>query len=163
MKHLFSFAALFLIAHLSFAQGIDYKKQGAPLPPFLIEKTAGGSYKGSQLKAGKPIMIMIFSPECDHCEHMIDSLKTIEDLFKTTQVVLVAEDRNKKFMPGFAKKLNLLEDRLFKTLGTNKGELIAAIYTQKILPQITFYDSRHKLVKIFDGIYTLEELKKYIK
>lgn len=163
MKHLLSFAALILIAHLSFAQGIDYKKRGAPLPPFLIEKTAGGTYTNTQLKAGKPVMVMIFSPECDHCEHMIDSLKQNEALFKTTQVVLVAEDRNKKFMPDFAKKLNLYQDRLFKNIGTNKGELIFAIYTQKILPQITFYDSKHKLVKIFDGIYTLADLKKYIK
>lgn len=163
MKYLFSVVALLLITNVGFAQGVNYKKVGAPMPTFFVDKTAGGSYNSTQLKKGKPVMIMIFSPECDHCEHMIDSLKQNEALFKTTQVVLVAEDRNKKYMPDFAKKLNLLQDPLFKDVGTNKGELIFAIYTQKILPQITFYDSRHKLVKIFDGIYTLNDIKKYIK
>jgi len=163
MKSLISFAALLFITQLSFAQRIDYKKQGAPMPPFLIEKTTGGNFTDAQLAAGKPVMIMIFSPECDHCEHMIDSLKSIEALFKTTQVVLVAEERNKERMPEFALKHKLIQDRLFKNLGTNRGELIAAVYTQKVLPQILFYDSHHKLVKIFDGNYALQELKPYIQ
>jgi len=163
MKLLISFTALLLTIQLSFAQGIDYKRQGAPIPPFLIEKTTGGSFTDAQLAAGKPVMIMIFSPECDHCEHLIDSLKSIEALFKTTQVVLVAEERNKQYLPEFALKHKLIQDRLFKNLGTNRGELIAAVYTQKVLPQILFYDSHHKLVKIFDGNYALEALKPYIQ
>src|SRR5690606_17547437 len=148
MKFFIALSVLLCTLQSSFAQIIDYKKTGAPMPHFLIEKTTGGKFTDAQLEKGKPVMIMIFSPECDHCEHMIDSLKGIDAMFKTTQVVLVAEDRNKNLLPEFALKNNLIQHRLFKNLGSNRGELIAAVYTQKVLPQILFYDSQHKLVKI---------------
>lgn len=164
MKNILLVTTLFLVSIASFGQQkIDYKKRGAPIPEFYINRTDGGYIIPSQLKKGKPVMIMIFSPECDHCGHMVDSLKMIRKQFKTTQLILVAEERNKKLMEGFIEHEDIKEDALFKNIGTNKGELIAAIYTNKILPQITFYDANHKLVKILDGNYTLEDVKRYVK
>lgn len=141
----------------------SFTKKGSPIPNFYINRTDGGYLIPQHLKKGKPVMIMIFSPECDHCGFFVDSLKTIREQFKTTQVVLVAEERHKDKMQGFIDHLKINNDPLFKLVGTNKGELIAAIYTNKILPQLVFYDAQHKLVKIFDGHYTLGDVAKYVK
>ena len=145
------------------AKRMSYTNAGAPIPNFIITKTTGGTLTNEQLTKGKPVMIMIFSPECEHCELSLDSLKTIRNDFKTTQVVLVAEERHKDQMASFVARTKAKDDPVFGTIGTNKGELIAAIYTNKILPQIVFYDNYHKLIKIFDGQYLFKDVAKYVK
>ena len=169
MKQVLTLMALLLCTYWGIAQQkaqpvkVDYTKKGAALPHFYINKTDGGYIIPQLLKKGKPVMILIFSPECDHCGVVLDSIKTIREKFKTTQVILVAEERHKDKMVGFIEKEEIKNDPLFKNIGTNKGELIAAIYTNKILPQIVFYDANHKLVKILDGHYTLADIIPYVK
>jgi hypothetical protein len=141
----------------------DYKKIGAPLPPFVLEKTAGGTFTNTNLQKGKSVMLMIFSPQCDHCEHMMDSLKNISNMFKNTQLVLVAEDRNRQFMKDFIKKTKIGSHPLFKNIGTERGNLIYYIYDYKILPQVNFYNSNYKLVKTFTGTSPLDSMKMFIR
>lgn len=164
MKKISSLAFALIWVLTSFAQQqTDYQKKGAPMPNFYVNKTDGGYIIPSQLKKGKPVMIMIFSPQCEHCAYIIDSLKTVRNDVKNTQLIFVAEERNKEYMQGFMEATKIKGDAFFKNIGTNKGELIYAIYTNKILPQITFYDAGHKLVKIFDGNYQFSDVKKYLK
>ena len=165
MKKILLFLSfLFTVSVSPAQQKVDYTKKGAPMPNFYVNRTDGGYVIPSLLKKGAAVLIMMFSPECEHCAHTIDSLKSIRSLFKTTQILLVAEERHKDLMQGFIEHENLKDDPLFKYIGTNKGELIAAIYTNKILPQLNFYDANHKLVKILDGNeYHLEDVKKYAK
>ena len=158
------FLSIFLVVAAVAQKEVDYKKKGAPLPPFKLELTKKDEVvTNAHLKAGKPVMMMIFSPECDHCEHMIDSLKGISDMFKTTQLVLVAEARNKEHMKKFTAKTGISGLPLFQNIGVDKSNLIYYVYTQKILPQINFYDSKFKLVKTFDGNYPLDSVKMFIK
>lgn len=145
-------------------QSADYRKKGSPIPPFRLELTHNGaSFTNANLKPGKPLMLMIFSPECDHCEHMVDSIKANASLFKNTELILVAEARNKEHMKKFIEKTGIKRLPLFQNIGVDQSNLIYHIYTQKILPQINFYDKRQKLVKRFDGNYPLDSVKMFIK
>lgn len=145
------------------AKQIDYKKTGAPLPPFVLEKTAGGTLTNTNLKKGKPVMLMLFSPQCDHCEHMVDSLKKLEARFKNTQLLMIAEGRNKDFMKGFIEKTGIGNDPFFKNIGIEKGNLIFYIYNYKLLPQINFYDEHYKLVRTFSGNSPMDSVKMFIR
>ena len=144
-------------------QKMDYHKPGAPIPPFVLQKTAGGTFTNTQLKKGKPVMLMIFSPQCDHCEHMIDSLKQMEARFKETQLVLVAEDRNRQLMSGFIEKTGIGGHPLFRNIGTEKGNLIAYIYNYRILPQVNFYNENYKLVHSFSGTAPMDSIRMFIR
>ena len=141
----------------------DYRKIGAPLPPFVLEKTAGGTFTNTNLKPGKPVMMMIFSPQCEHCAYTIDSMKNIASQFKNTQLILVAEDRNKAYMKDFIKKANIGTHPLFKNTGTEKGNLIYYIYNYQVLPQVNFYNSNYKLEKSFTGTAPFDSLKMFIR
>jgi len=141
----------------------DYRKIGAPLPPFVLQKTTGGAFTNTNLKPGKPVMMMIFSPQCEHCAYTIDSIKNNAALFKNTQLVLVAEDRNKQYMKGFISKVNIGANPLFKNIGTERGNLVYYIYNYQILPQVNFYNSNNKLEKSFTGTAPFDSLKMYIK
>lgn len=159
---LLSFLFLLATATGFSQQSVDYKKKGAPIPNFKLFGVPKGTITQAVIKKNKPVMIMIFSPECEHCALMVDSLKMIHNLFKTTQIVMVAEERHKPLMEDFIKEKGLKNDPLFKNIGTGDN-LIIALYTNDILPQLIFYNTAHKLVKIFDGHYKMEDVKKYVK
>ena len=141
----------------------DYRKIGAPMPPFVLQKTAGGTITNTNLKPGKRTMLMIFSPQCEHCAYTIDSLKRNAAMFKNTQFVLVAEDRNKQYMKDFIRKADIGSHPLFKNTGTEKGNLIYYIYNYQVLPQVNFYNSNNKLEKSFTGTAPFDSLKMFIR
>jgi hypothetical protein len=162
-KAIYLFAFLIACSLSSVAQRIDHKRKGAPMPPFLLAKPGGGTVSNAQLRPGSPVMIMIFSPQCDHCETIIDSLKNLAPRFSTTQLVLVAEDRNKDLMKDFVQKTGIGKHPLFQRIGTDKGNLIFNIYTNKLLPQVNIYDKSHRLVQTLDGNFPLDSLKMFIQ
>ena len=141
----------------------DYRKIGAPMPPFVLQKTAGGTFTNTNLKPGTRTMLMIFSPQCEHCAYTIDSLKRNAAMFKNTQFVLVAEDRNKQYMKDFIRKADIGSHPLFKNTGTEKGNLIYYIYNYQVLPQVNFYNSNNKLEKSFTGTAPFDSLKMFIR
>lgn len=152
-----------LITATTFSQQkIDFKSAGVMIPNFSINLVPKGTLTPYMLKQNQPVLIMIFSPECEHCAHILDSLKMLRSSFKTTQVILVAEERHKKLMESFVEREHLKDDALFKYVG-NSDNLIGAIYTYKVLPQLVFYDNKFRLVKIFDGNYKMDAVKKYVK
>jgi len=175
MRTISTFVAFMFVASFAFAQEgkptfpapnkeqITYRKKGAPIPPFVLQKTSGGVMTNTQLKPGKPVMLMIFHPLCDHCNYVIDSLKKNQPLFKNTQLVMVAEDRNKEYMKGFIDKVGIKDNVLFKNIGTEKGSLIYYLYTYEILPQVNFYDKNYKLVHSFTGKAPFDSLKMFIQ
>ena len=158
-----------LIAFTSFAQNLpnkqkmNYQELGAPIPPFVLEKTMGGVLTNTQLKKDKSVMLMIFNPQCDHCELMVDSLKRIAANFKNTQIIMVAEHSNKDFMKDFISKTGIATLPLFQNIGTERGKFIPYVYTNHILPQINFYNSDYKLIKTFTGNSTLDSIKMFIQ
>lgn len=175
MRLLFTFLCAIAVSVSGFAQQgkpvfpapkpeqLAYRKKGAPIPPFVLEKTLGGTLTNTNLKKGKPVMMMIFHPLCDHCNWVIDSLKHNQSLFQNTQLVLVAEDRNKEYMKGFIEKAGLKDNVLFKNIGTERGNLIYYIYTYELLPQVNFYDKNYKLVHSFTGKAPFDSLKMFIQ
>ena len=63
--------------------------QNGKLPPFRIMQSNGTIFKAEQLPFEKPILIIYFSPDCDHCQaFMKDFFKRAGD-FKKASVVMV--------------------------------------------------------------------------
>lgn len=141
----------------------DYKAPGAPIPPFKVIRTNGAAITNNALKKGIPVMLMIFSPECDHCGQVLDTLKTLAGNFKETQLVLVTEARNKGLLKDFIKKTALAQYPAFSKIGWDGGNLIYFIYTYQLLPQVNVYNAEHKLLRTFTGVFSMDSLRRYIR
>jgi len=137
------------------ARRVNYHAIGAPLPAFTLEKWDGTAYSSTALKPNKAVMIVIFSPDCDHCEHAIDSLMGMKDKLANTQLVFVCEAIHKSAVKPFVKKVGMVADKQFANAGIDKSGLIPNIYTNKMLPQIMLYNSKHQLAQVFDGAFTM--------
>lgn len=59
------------------------------LPPFAILQTNGKVFNAHQLPVGKPIVVVYFSPECDHCHALLNEYCSNAKLFSGTSVAMV--------------------------------------------------------------------------
>ena len=141
------------------ARRVNYHAIGAPVPPFSIEKWDGSAYTNAALKPNKAVMIVIFSPDCDHCEHAIDSLMGMKEKLVNTQLVFVCEAIHKSAVKPFVQKVGMTTNKQFANAGIDKSGLIPNIYTNKMLPQIMLYNTKHELAKIFDGAFTIAAVR----
>src|SRR5437868_329142 len=97
MKSTVLFVMIFFAAISSFAQSDSAKKtivqppyQRFPdLPPFKLLKADSVTYfTKADLPKNKAVLLMIFDPNCDHCQHETEDLiKNIES-FKNVQIVM---------------------------------------------------------------------------
>lgn len=156
-------ALLFLPLFAGAQPKMDYKKAGAPIPEFTIVKPDGKAITQKALKPGKPAIILIFSPDCDHCGQMLDSMKAVVSGMEQTQLFLVTEARNKDHLKDFIEKKELDKYPAFRETGWDKGNLIYHIYTYQMLPQVNVYDAKHQLTRSFTGAFLLDSLKQYLK
>lgn len=164
MKQLQVFLLVCCLPILLSAQSkINYKATGAPIPPFKIQNEKGKVLTNADLKPGKPVLLMIFSPQCDHCELMLDSMKNIAAAFAGTQPILVTEARNKDLFTDYRKGKGADLGKLFSFSGWDAGNLIYYIYTFRLLPQVNVYNSKHRLVHSFAGNFPLDSLKLFLK
>lgn len=85
MKRSLSFLLLFFC--LSCA--IPVNAQNGKLPPFKIIKSDAKLYRATELPMGKPILLIYFSPDCDHCKVMMDAFfKRVHDFDKASVVMI---------------------------------------------------------------------------
>ena len=63
--------------------------QQGKLPPFRIMQSDGKVFKAEQLPFEKPILIIYFSPECDHCQAFMKEFFKRANDFKKASVVMI--------------------------------------------------------------------------
>jgi cytochrome oxidase Cu insertion factor (SCO1/SenC/PrrC family) len=63
--------------------------QSGNIPPFKILQTNGTYFSATDLPKGKPVIIIYFAPDCEHCQVLMNGLfKKINEL-KSAELVLV--------------------------------------------------------------------------
>jgi hypothetical protein len=150
-----------LIAIFSSAQPKpDFRKIGAPIPPFVIEQLDGKLLTNAVLKKGKPAVLAIFSPRCDHCVLMLDSLQGLG--LKDTRFVLLTEAIHRPYLLEFLSEHGYDKAPMFRYVGVDKGNVIYHIYSYGMLPQLNIYNAQHKLVRTFTGAFPMDSLKMYL-
>src|SRR5215831_15586388 len=59
------------------------------VPPFQLLNTDSSSYfTKKDLKKNKPVLIMLFNPDCDHCKHETEEIIKNIDQLKDVQIVM---------------------------------------------------------------------------
>ncbi|MBS1732201.1 MAG: thioredoxin family protein [Bacteroidetes bacterium] len=108
------------------------------------------------LKKKKPTIIMLFSPDCEHCKHATKDLLEHIDLFKKAQIVMVASlnfDHIKKFYDEFK-----LADYPNIIVGRDSRFYLGTLYKIHNYPSLFVYNKKGKFVKSFDSSVKMEEL-----
>ena len=141
------FITAFLILFALTAAVRSYCQSGK-LPPFAIMLSDGKVFRAHQLPMEKPIAIIYFSPECDHCEVMMKEFLKKEVSFRKASVVMITHLSVDK-VAKFCKQYDLKKyPNLY--VGTEGSTFFVRNYYKiKDLPFIALHDKMGNMVKTF--------------
>ncbi|MDB5153992.1 MAG: redoxin protein [Mucilaginibacter sp.] len=157
MKKLLLILSLIIVAGCTQAQN---KQNIENIPPFKILKSDSTYFTPANLKKNKPVMIIYFSPDCSHCQHLVYEMKPKMKQFGDTQIVMVTftEFTMLKMIKNFTRDFGLAKYPNI-TVGTEGHTYVVQQYYQvKTTPYIAIYDHKGKLVQAFDKVPSMEEL-----
>lgn len=163
---------------------VDYTLPGSPMPDLLFmsyrdtthlsesaktkrkkRETPTGYYtllSGDSLANSANLLVMIFSPECEHCNATARILENNAAAFKQSKLLLLTSNILSDLIPNFA-----AEHQLYKYphtyVGFDSSDFAKKIFLYQSLPQITIYSSQRKLLKSFTGDIPVDSLLRYIQ
>jgi thioredoxin-related protein len=135
--------------------------QSGKLPPFAMMQADGKIFKAQDLPVEKPIVIIYFSPECDHCETLMKDFISKEASFRKTSVVMIthlAVDKVSKFVKFYG--LNKYRNVYVGTEGT--WLFVKNYYKIVEMPFIALHDKHGNLIKMYREEGALPDLVKQL-
>ena len=110
------------------------------------------------LQKGKPVLLMIFSPDCGHCQNLIAEILKNIDQFKKTQIVMVTWLPYSDMMSFY--KTYKIADYPKITMAWDSKYFFLPYYHVQSFPKLIVYDKKGKFVKEFQGNMQIEEVWK---
>lgn len=132
---------------------IQYKT--VPAAKLILADSTGWEMK-AKLDKNKPLMIVVFSPECDHCKHETEELIKNIDKFKKIQIVMATPLPVYK-MKEFAEHYQLSKYKNI-TVGRDYAYILPVYYDIKSLPFHAFYTKDKKLITGFEGSMSVDKI-----
>lgn len=127
------------------------------VPPFNIIKVPDSTrFTKDNLKNKRATIIMVFSPDCDHCQHETKELIKNIELFKKVQIVMASPTAYpyiKKFYEEYeiAKYPNII-------MGRDPAYYLGTFYKIRSFPAIFLYNKKGEFVSAFDGSVPVEKI-----
>jgi thioredoxin-related protein len=159
LKKLVFFAFLLFIVAIGFAQqdtSLIYLRFPT-VPPFKLTKMPDSTvFTKDNLKRKKPTIIMVFSPDCEHCQEMTKQITANIHLFKKAQIVMATP-----LEFGYVKKFYeeyKIADYPNITMGRDPGYFLGTFYKVRSFPAIFIYNKKGSLVNWFTGEVELKKI-----
>lgn len=161
MKKLFFVLSILLITTVSFAQnGYDTTppyKRFPTVPAFrLLETDSVTIITKDNLKKNKPVLIVLFNPECDHCKHETEEIIKHMDDLKKVQIIMATMAQYAP-MKDFYVKYKLDEYKNIK-VGQDFQYMLPSFYRVHSLPYLAMYNEKGDLLTTFEGTMKIEDL-----
>ncbi len=136
--------------------------QGNEIPAFTITKTDGKIFHASNIPVGKPVFIIYFSPECDHCTiFMKQWFSRVRDFSKASVVMITFLQIEK--VKQFEKDYGTAQYTNF-TVGTEGlSFFVRNYYKLTDMPFAALYDKQGKQVSTHQKEIPLDVLAAALK
>ncbi len=129
----------------------------ATIPPFkLMTAPDSIAFEKSELKKKKPVIMVVFSPDCEHCKHFTKELLQKYNLLKNAQIVMSSAlnyDQIKDFY---------IRDQIANyphiTMGRDGTNFLSTYFEVRSFPTVIVYNKKGRFVKRFDGDVTIDKL-----
>jgi thioredoxin-related protein len=135
-----------------------YKRFPTPPPIKLLLGDSLTVYTKAQLPEHKPLLFMIFSPECSHCQHETEEMVAHKDELKNVQIVMITFFplwQMNEFIKNY--KLNDLPNVI---VGRDVYYTTPSFYNIHNLPFLAMYNANGNLIGVYEGTLPLEKLVK---
>lgn len=127
------------------------------VPPFNIMIAPDSThFTKDQLKKKKALVIIIFSPDCDHCKHFTKELLENYTLVKKAQIVM-ASSLDYDLVKQFYEDYNIADYPSIK-MGRDSNYYLGSYFNIRMFPTVIVYDKKGKLVQRLDSGITVEKI-----
>lgn len=127
------------------------------VPPFSIIKVPDSTrFSKEDLSRKKATIIIIFSPDCDHCQHATKELTTNIRLFKKAQIVM-ASPLEYSYLKKFYEEYKIA-DHPNIIMGRDPSYFFGTFFRVRSFPAIFVYDKKGNFIKSFDGSVPIERV-----
>jgi cytochrome oxidase Cu insertion factor (SCO1/SenC/PrrC family) len=162
MKNWLLACLAFLFFSPSFSQAeLPPYKQKNKIPDFEIETVNKGVFTSSKLKKNVPVLIMFFSPGCDHCIHQFEDMKKRMNQLKKYQIVMATFQPIEE-LAEFDKKYQISRYPNIVT-GRDTKYFFPPFYEISNFPYMAFYDKNGKLITTYEGNLSVDNMLKKFK
>src|SRR6185503_7150606 len=130
-----------------------------PLKLLLTDSTT--IFTDKDLKKNKPLFLILFSPDCEHCKKETEELISKIDSFKDIQIVMATfmpVDKIKPFYETY--KLDRFSNII---VGYDLQHMLTTYYRISFTPFLAFYDKKGNLIDGFQGALPLTKVLEYFK
>jgi len=163
MKYLISFC--FLLSSITgIGQDITVPpyKRFPTLPPIqLLLGDSVTKYTKENIPDKKPVLVMLFSPDCNHCQHTAEEMYKNKEALKDIHIVM-ATVLSLYEMNGFMKKYKLNEMKNV-VAGKDIYFLLPPFYAIKNFPYMAMYNKKGNLIMGFEGSMGIDKVIKVFK
>lgn len=162
MKNWLLFSLSFLFFSHSFSQSeLPPYKQNKKIPSFEIETVNNGVFTTAKLKNNTPVLIIFFSPGCDHCINQFEAMKKRMTEFKKYQIVMATYQPIEE-LAEFNKKYQIARYPNIIT-GRDTKYFFPPFYEISNFPYLAFYDKNGKLITTYEGNMSVDNMLKKFK
>lgn len=98
----------------------------------------------------KPLVIIYFHPECEHCRYEAAEIGQHADDFEKCQLVMVTPDDSLQRIEAFCEQAQLWEVDNIEIL-TDERNCFYEVFGKTAIPSVFIYNTEHKLVRYFRG------------
>jgi thiol-disulfide isomerase/thioredoxin len=161
-KIIFFFAILFLCttAFSQYDTTPPYLKTKV-VPNFLLLSIDSVAFTQTVLTENKNTIIMLFNPDCGHCQEQLELLLTLPEVTKTTSLILATTEPLKK-IKNFYDKYQL-QKYTWIHIGKDPKYFFGVYYKPKTIPVLAFYNKQKQFVYFSQGNVKKKEIIKALK
>jgi thioredoxin-related protein len=137
-------------------------KRFPTVPPLKLLLTDSSTiFTDNDLRNNKPLFLILFSPDCEHCQKETEELIEKIDSFKNIQIVMATFMPVDKIKPFYE---NYRLDRFSNIIvGYDMQHTLTTYYRISYTPFLAFYDKKGNLIDGFQGALPLTKVLGYFK
>lgn len=130
-------------------------------PVKLLLPDSTSYFTKNDLPKKSAVMMMLFNPQCEHCQNETEAITKNIDKFKGIQIVMAT------FMPfdsmmAFREKYKLAQFENI-TIAWDAHYFLPTYYMISNLPFLAFYNKKKELISVFEGSMSIENMLKELK
>ncbi len=119
------------------------------LPAFNLLSLDSIVFNQAVLVENNNTVIMLFNPECEHCQDQLKLLLSIPELVRSTNIILTSTETLQK-IKIFNDKFHL-ENYPLIHIGKDHKYFFGGFYQPKTIPVLAFYNKQKQLVYFNQG------------
>lgn len=156
------FASLFFgtVAFSQYDTTAPYLKNKT-LPNFSLLSTDSVAFTQNILAENKNTIIMLFNPECEHCQQQLRLLLTTKEVTQTANLLLTSTETLRK-LKDFYNKFQL-QKYPWVYIGKDYKYFFGGFYQPKTIPVLAFYNKQKQLVFFNQGNVKKKEIVQALK